>query len=265
MKDYDLGDWVTIVDHDLDIEIDAQIVEVTTTLQNNETINDITFEYGKANKTEVKDLKKLQSSIQNAENNIKYMNYVTKPNNMFLSAHPVGSIYITVDDKNPGELFGGTWVAWGEGRVPVGVNSSDSDFSAVEKTGGEKTHTLTTGEMPSHSHTGGAHAHGLNGHTHGVNITTQGGGQHSHTSRSGANFWVASSSKNIAAGTSTGREGDSNTSTVSNHTHLVKGNTGGCSTNTANAGAVDTTKTGGGQAHNNLQPYITCYMWKRTA
>lgn len=73
MKDYDLGDWVTIVDHDLDIEIDAQIVEVTTTLQNNETINDITFEYGKANKTEVKDLKQIQTNIQNIENNIKYL------------------------------------------------------------------------------------------------------------------------------------------------------------------------------------------------
>lgn len=23
--------------------------------------------------------------------------------------------------------------------------------------------------------------------------------------------------------------------------------------------------TGEGQAHNNLQPYITCYMWKRVA
>lgn len=26
-----------------------------------------------------------------------------------------------------------------------------------------------------------------------------------------------------------------------------------------------TTNTGGDKPHNNLQPYITCYMWKRTA
>lgn len=25
------------------------------------------------------------------------------------------------------------------------------------------------------------------------------------------------------------------------------------------------TKTGSNSAHNNLQPYITCYMWKRTS
>ena len=38
------------------------------------------------------------------------------------------------------------------GRVPVGYNSADTDFSTVGKTGGEKTHKLTTTEMPSHSH-----------------------------------------------------------------------------------------------------------------
>lgn len=86
MKDYDIGDWVTIVDHDLDIEIDAQIVEVTTTLQNNETINDITFEYGKANKTEVNDLKQIQSSVKNIENNIKYLD--KSLSNMFLKSLP---------------------------------------------------------------------------------------------------------------------------------------------------------------------------------
>ena len=79
MRDYDLGDWVTIQDRDLGIEIDAQIVEVTTTLQNNETINDIIFEYGKANKIEITDIKKLSASVEEVSNNIKYMNgYIKK-------------------------------------------------------------------------------------------------------------------------------------------------------------------------------------------
>ena len=40
------------------------------------------------------------------------------------------------------------------GRVPVGYASSDTDFNAVGNTGGEKTHKLTTTEMPSHGHSG---------------------------------------------------------------------------------------------------------------
>ena len=38
------------------------------------------------------------------------------------------------------------------GRVPVGYNSSDTDFATVGKMSGEKTHTLTVDEMPSHRH-----------------------------------------------------------------------------------------------------------------
>lgn len=66
--------------------------------------------------------------------------------------YPVGSIYMSISSTNPGTLFGGTWVAWGAGRVPVSVDANDTDFNAAEKTGGEKTHTLTILEMPNHDH-----------------------------------------------------------------------------------------------------------------
>lgn len=38
-------------------------------------------------------------------------------------------------------------------RVPVGVKSGDSDFGYLGNRGGEKTHTLTTTEIPAHTHT----------------------------------------------------------------------------------------------------------------
>ena len=76
--------------------------------------------------------------------------------------YPVGSIYINASvSTNPGTLLGfGTWTAFGEGRVPVGINSSDSDFDTAEETGGSKTHTLTTAELPSHTHQVGSNDSG---------------------------------------------------------------------------------------------------------
>ena len=149
--------------------------------------------------------------------------------------YPIGSIYMSVNNVNPSELFGGTWVAWGSGRVPVGVNTSDSNFNTVEKTGGEKTHKLTVSEMPSHSHSVSGSTNTTGAHTHGTGSN---------------NFWIGSDTNNIASGTSTGRTTISKTASDGAHSHTVSG--------TADA-------TGGGGAHNNLQPYITCYMWKRTA
>lgn len=66
--------------------------------------------------------------------------------------YPIGSIYMSVSSTNPELLIGGEWVSWGAGRVPVGVDTTDSDFNSVEKTGGEKKHTMTIEELVSHNH-----------------------------------------------------------------------------------------------------------------
>lgn len=133
-----------------------------------------------------------------------------KNKKIFDLIYPIGSIYISVKSTNPSNLFGGTWVAWGSGRVPVGINTNDSDFSTVEKTGGEKKHKLTIEEMPSHVH-------------------------------------------EMARGIESASPGSSNPPNTS------------WENGSQFAWELETGSTGGGKEHNNLQPYITCYMWKRTA
>jgi len=57
---------------------------------------------------------------------------------MLDATYPIGSIYMSVNDVNLAILFGGVWERWGAGRVPVGVNTTQSEFSSVEQTGGSK-------------------------------------------------------------------------------------------------------------------------------
>ena len=51
------------------------------------------------------------------------------------SMYPVGSIYMSVTNTNPSAYFGGTWAAWGSGRVPVGVDASDTHILDVQVIG----------------------------------------------------------------------------------------------------------------------------------
>lgn len=120
--------------------------------------------------------------------------------------YPVGSIFISTSSANPSTTMGGTWTRYGQGRVLVGVNESDTDFSTAGKTGGEKTHLQTVDEMPSH-------AHGF-----------RGGGEN-------------------------------------NYVRVEPSSTYGYSGNSDKT----TNATGGNKPFNIMQPYITTYMWLRTA
>lgn len=69
---------------------------------------------------------------------------------------PVGSVYITYTNQNPGTFLGGTWEQFGQGRTLIGQGtgndgSTSMSFSANVE-GGEYNHTLTIDEIPSHAH-----------------------------------------------------------------------------------------------------------------
>lgn len=146
--------------------------------------------------------------------------------NVLALVYPVGSIYISTASTNPNTLFGfGTWSAFGAGRTLVSLDSGQTEFDTVEETGGEKTHTLTTAEMPSHTHIQDAHTH---------------------------NFLPRSATTGAVSSIVTGTLDTSSTISGSNQPHIQ-------STTATNQ------NTGGGGAHNNIQPYIVVYMFKRTA
>lgn len=180
------------------------------------------------------------------------------------SVYPVGSIYISVVNTNPSSLFGGTWVAFANGRTLVGVDTSQSDFSTVQKTGGSSTVTLTSSQMPSHTHSI-SHTHGLNSHKHSFSATTSSGGSHAHNWSYDFDAAAGSARYSPHRAYGAGYGNDAVTSTNGAHTHSVSGTTGAASGSTAKASTSTSGSAGSGGAHSNLQPYITVYMWRRTA
>lgn len=82
-----------------------------------------------------------------------------------LDIYPVGAVYISMSSVSPSELFGGEWVRIMGRFLLASTDTTDSgsyvagDYPAfteqggtVSTTGGEKEHTLTVNEMPSHNH-----------------------------------------------------------------------------------------------------------------
>ena len=168
--------------------------------------------------------------------------------------YPVGSIYTNATNStNPGTLLGfGTWTAFGAGRVPVGYNSGDTDFDTAEETGGSKTSTgtvslsgtsgstaLTEAQMPKHYHEmlGPGFTTGYPQDDNGGSGTYFGGTPDD----TGHKYGTWSTGGGAASGSETTGTGDG-----SGHTHSVS-------------------LSGSTSSINTLQPYITVYMWKRTA
>ena len=127
---------------------------------------------------------------------------------------PIGYVLIDTSNTNPASFLGyGTWQQFADGRVLVGIDSLQTEFDAMGETGGAKTHTLTTAQIPSHIHGGAGVNYLSNGYNHDGEID----------------------------GSRTVNPGDKDVLSSANY------------------------PTGGGGAHNNLQPYIVVRFWKRTA
>lgn len=140
--------------------------------------------------------------------------------------YPVGSLYMSVNNLDPTTLFGGKWERFAKGKAVVGVDEDDTDFSISEKIYGEKSHKLVVNEMPSHTHSmanGGSHKHDIRYRA----IGRQDGG-----------YWTPVGAVEVSTTTT------AFTTSSGEHKH------------TLNAA-------GGGLAHNNVQPSIACYIWKR--
>lgn len=152
--------------------------------------------------------------------------------------YPVGSIYTNASNgTNPATLLGfGTWAAFGAGRVMVGFNSSNALFDTAEETGGSADNAVVS-------------------HTHTFSTTTGDAGTHQHS------LQFAASSADDGPTSSGGTRTDSGGSVLTmngNHVALSAGNHNHSVSGT-------TASTGSSGTNTNYQPYITVYMWKRTA
>ena len=142
--------------------------------------------------------------------------------------YPIGSIYISVSDDTVSKVearFGGNWQSFGAGKMLVGVNTSETEFNTVEKTGGEKTHKLTISEMPAHRH---------------LLIRQQWFGADILYTSSSIYSWKSSTGGATSYGYKT------------NATNLADNSS-------------DMLTTGGDGSHNNIPPYVTVYMYKRVS
>lgn len=162
---------------------------------------------------------------------------------------PIGSLYFTEGSEDPSTVFGGTWVRYAAGRVIVGAGTGNDGVTSKTfvnaGTGGEYNHKLIASELAQHAHTSGT-----------LVTSSSGGHRHNYTDddNRASNFTSAGVEfvQDLSGG---GSEGGGHqcwyrTSLAGDHTHPITGATG---------------STGGGEGHNNIQPYVSVNVWKRTA
>lgn len=155
----------------------------------------------------------------------------------FDQIYPIGAIYMSTVSTNPATLFKiGNWEALPAGRVLLaqGTSTWGVNYSAGS-TGGEDKHTLTVSESAPHNHTGSATTSGST-HTHALTMQASHGksGNGGVPRFSDGDIWSGYKTQNLSA--------------AGEHSH-----------------AITINNSGGGQAHNNMQPYLSVYMWKRTS
>lgn len=133
----------------------------------------------------------------------------TTIDNTINSIYPIGSVYISLTETNPGTYLKGTWEQFGQGRTLIGVGVGNDGTNTQEfninTTGGEYKHKLVIDEIPSHTHQ-----------------------------------YYSPTIQEVTPSSGTSTYGNYNKEYI-----------------------IDSGSTGGDGYHNNVQPYITVYFWKR--
>lgn len=211
-------------------------------------------------------------------------------------AYPIGSLYLATVSTNPNSLLGfGTWVSWGMGRVPISIGAATkvatfatraSNVITVTGLSNTASNEFQTGQAVLYEAPSGA----ITGLVHNTTY---------YLIRTGnLTFSLATSLANAIAGTVISLSSDGTgtqtftltlttrtagetggeethgltTAEIPAHTHSHENTMFGAgssnhfgSSGSYGGSSVITGSTGGSTAYNNMPPFITCYIWNRTA
>ena len=201
----------------------------------------------------------------------------TLENDLLNGKYPIGSIYITTTYSSASqvdEALGGTWEAYSSGKTLVGVDSSDETFNTVGKEGGNSTTTLSTDNLPSHTHSipaltgkttsAGTHTHNNTAKSSTISgqfgVTVPGGhGKYATGSFTGITIASNVSAPNFVYTTNTIYGYELNATP----TITMENASAGAHTHTITTSTSTLTSAGNMTAFTNLQEYITVYIYKR--
>lgn len=184
--------------------------------------------------------------------------------NILEQCYPVGSIYMSVNNVSPATLFGfGTWE-----QIKDTFLLACGDTYSNADTGGASTITLTTDQIPSHNHSASSNSTGA--HTHGKGTFEITGsvnfrndfGKYQRATGSGA---FSGTSNGVITRPDGGNDvGDTNYTRTADFKASNKW-TGATESKGDHTHTITVNNNGGGQAHNNMPPYLAVNIWKRTA
>lgn len=190
-------------------------------------------------------------------------------------AFPVGSVFIAVVSTSPTVLLGyGVWVAFGVGRVLIGLDALDTDFDTVKETGGAKT-VASAGSNAAEA----AHTHSV---TSNVSVDAHASHTHDYTQVPNHVHGLTTVLRTATTGAATTQvaqaQDTSSTADILRKTDnpdggVATGTTAGPSASLTHAANNPAVTSGAGSSHNHaftgsatsvVQPYIVVYMWERT-
>ena len=192
------------------------------------------------------------SDLEANKSDIDHTHTVSDVTDWLNKVYPIGAIYMSVNSTNPSILFGGTW----EKIENTFLLAAGSSYTAGT-TGGSADAVVV-----SHTHIQYAHNHTQNGHTHTQNSHNHTQNAHNHPI---SGNWSDGEGSGHAWAYSTGRKVSSKSTEYATATNKAATATNQATTATNNEATAINQPTGVDGTGKNMPPYMTVYMWKRTA